>query len=183
MSIRLNGLSLFSNVGVAEAYLKEIGVDILIANEIDELRAKFYQEIYKDTYVICGDITDDEIRSFIVSEAKEKKVEFIIATPPCQGMSEAGLRLEFDSRNQLIYYAVDVIKRVCPKFVLMENVPQQLTTRIKYKDEIILIPEYIKRELGKNYNFNKNTLVMAKDYGVPQLRPAIKSQQIIFENL
>lgn len=170
MSIRINGLSLFSNVGVAEAYLKEIGVDILVANEIDELRAKFYQEIYKDTHVICGDITDNEIRSSIVNEAKEKKVEFIIATPPCQGMSEAGLRLEFDSRNQLIYYAVDVIKKVNPKFVLMENVPQQLKTKIKYKGEIILIPEYIRIELGKNYNFNKNTLVMAKDYGVPQLR-------------
>src|SRR5690606_27057368 len=43
-------------------------------------------------------------------------------------------------------------------------------TRIKYGEEIILIPEYIKRELGDSYRFNKNTLVMAKDYGVPQLR-------------
>ena len=59
----IKGLSLFSNVGVAEAYLKEIGVDILIANEIDELRAKFYQEIYKDTHVICGDITDGSVRA------------------------------------------------------------------------------------------------------------------------
>ena len=168
--MRLKGLSLFSNVGVAEAYFKEIGIDILIANEIDEQRAKFYQEVYKDTHVICGDITDDKIRTEIINEAQQKEIEFVIATPPCQGMSEAGLRLEFDSRNQLIYYAVDVIKRLNPKFVLLENVPQQLTTKIKYNDEIILIPEYVKRELGENYNFNKNTLVMAKDYGVPQLR-------------
>ena len=67
--MRLKGLSLFSNVGVAEAYFKEIGIDILIANEIDELRAKFYQEVYPDTHVVCGDITDDRLRTKIIDEA------------------------------------------------------------------------------------------------------------------
>lgn len=168
--MRLNGLSLFSNVGIAEAYLKDVGVDIVLANEIDEKRARFYQEVYSDAHMICGDITDEKIRDEIVKEALQKKVEFILATPPCQGMSEAGLRLEFDPRNQLIFYAVDVIKKVKPKFVLLENVPKQLTTKIEYNGEVILIPEYIKRELGADYSFNKETLVMAKDYGVPQLR-------------
>ena len=32
----LKGVSLFANVGIAEAYFKEIGVDIVLANEIDE---------------------------------------------------------------------------------------------------------------------------------------------------
>lgn len=167
---KLNGISLFANVGIAEAYMDELDIEIKIANEIDENRARFYQDVYKDTHMICGDITDDSIRSSLVKEAIEKNVDFLIATPPCQGMSEAGLRLEFDPRNQLISYAIDVIKRVKPKFVLLENVPKQLTTRIKYGDEIILIPEYIKKELGDSYRFNTNTLVMAKDYGVPQLR-------------
>lgn len=168
--MRLNGLSLFSNVGIAEAYLKDVGIDVVLANEIDEKRAKFYQEVYSDAHMICGDITDQIIRDEIIKEAIQKNVEFIIATPPCQGMSEAGLRLEFDPRNKLIFYAVDVIKKVKPKFVLLENVPKQLTTKIEYNGEVILIPEYIKRELGADYSFNKETLVMAKDYGVPQLR-------------
>lgn len=168
--MRLNGLSLFSNVGIAEAYLKDVGIDVVLANEIDEKRAKFYQEVYSDAHMICGDITDQIIRDEIIKEAIQKNVEFIIATPPCQGMSEAGLRLEIDPRNKLIFYAVDVIKKVKPKFVLLENVPKQLTTKIEYNGEVILIPEYIKRELGADYSFNKETLVMAKDYGVPQLR-------------
>lgn len=167
---RLKGLSLFANVGIAEAYMKDIGVDILLANEIDSDRARFYQEVYPYSHMICGDITDEAVFNNVVDEALEKKIDFIIATPPCQGMSEAGLRLEFDSRNQLIFYAVEIIKKVKPKFVLLENVPKQLTTKILYGEEIVLIPEYIKRELGKEYRFNKNTLVMAKDYGVPQLR-------------
>lgn len=167
---KLKGLSLFANVGIAEAYMSELGVDIKIANEIDPERARFYQDVYPDAHMICGDITDEATRSQIVDEAIEKGIDFLIATPPCQGMSEAGLRLQFDPRNQLISYAIDVIKRVKPKFVLLENVPQQLRTKIRYNDEVVLIPEYIKRELGDLYNFNKETLVMAKDYGVPQLR-------------
>lgn len=167
---RLKGVSLFANVGIAEAYMKEVGVDILVANEIDQNRAQFYQDVYPETHMICGDITDDSVRDSIINESIDKGVDFLIATPPCQGMSEAGLRLEFDPRNQLISYAIDAIKRIKPKFVMLENVPKQLTTKILFGDEVVLIPEYIKRELENEYRFNKQTLVMAKDYGVPQLR-------------
>lgn len=167
---KLKGLSLFANVGIAEAYMKDIGVDIKVANELDPKRARFYQEVYPDTHMICGDITDDKIRDEIIAEAISEGVDFVMATPPCQGMSEAGLRLEFDPRNQLIFYAVDVIKRIKPKYIFLENVPKQLTTKIRYNDEILLIPDYIQRELSPYYRFNTETLVMAKDYGVPQLR-------------
>jgi DNA (cytosine-5)-methyltransferase 1 len=167
---KLKGLSLFANVGIAEAYMQDLGIDIKIANEIDPKRARFYQDVYPDAHMICGDITEEKTRESIVREAIKEEVDFVIATPPCQGMSEAGLRLEFDPRNQLIFYAVDVIKKVMPKFVFLENVPKQLTTKIRYQNEILLIPEYIKRELSPYYRFNSDTLVMAKDYGIPQLR-------------
>lgn len=167
---KLNGLSLFANVGIAEAYLEEIGVDILLANEIDEQRAKFYSHLYPKTKIIVGDITQDIIRDTVVNESIEKNIDFVIATPPCQGMSEAGLRLKYDPRNQLIHYALDVIKRIKPKFVLLENVPKQLTTKIYFNDKLVLIPEYIKSSLSEDYIFNREELIMAKDHGVPQLR-------------
>lgn len=167
---KLHGLSLFANVGIAEAYLQSIGVQIEVANEYVEERAKFYQHVYPDTLMIQGDITQKETMARVIKESKVRKVDFIIATPPCQGMSDAGLRLEFDERNQLISYAIEAIKKLKPRFVMLENVPQQLKTKIKFGNEIMLIPEYVKKSLGKWYNFNKETLVMAKDYGVPQLR-------------
>ena len=37
--LMIKGLSMFSNVGIAETYLKEIGIDIIIANELDSNRA------------------------------------------------------------------------------------------------------------------------------------------------
>lgn len=167
---KLRCLSLFSNVGVAEAYFEEIGVDVVLANEIDKDRCSFYSHLYPKTNMINGDITDDKIREKIILESINQKVDFIIATPPCQGMSEAGLRLKDDPRNQLIYYALDVIKKVKPKFVMLENVPKQLTTKVKFNNKVTLIPEYIKSVLGEEYRFNEDVVVMAKDHGVPQLR-------------
>ena len=166
---RLRGLSLFANVGIAEAYLQEVGVDILIANELIEDRARFYSDIYQDSHMIVGDITNDELRTKIVDEAVNKGVDFILATPPCQGMSMAGNRAEFDERNQLIYYAVDVILRVKPKFVFIENVPTILRTKIVVNGETMLIPKYLHSVLA-DYHFNDETLVKAMDHGVPQMR-------------
>lgn len=171
MNSRLIGLSLFANVGVAEAYLKEIGIDIVLANELLEDRAKFYSDVYPDTEMVCGDITNDELRTSIVNSAIEKGVDFIIATPPCQGMSKLGSMDPNDVRNQLIYYAVDVIRRVRPRFVFIENVPQALITKITVDGQKMLIPDYLKLALGDDYKFNEDARVKAMDYGVPQMRP------------
>lgn len=166
----IRGLSLFANVGIAETYLKDVGIDIVIANELLEDRAKFYKHLYPTCNMICGDITDGKISKQIVEEAKKQKVDFIMATPPCQGMSIAGLMNPYDERNSLVKYAIDIIEQIKPKHALLENVVQQLTTPIFYKGEEILIPEYIEKRLGKYYNFNDNKCINAADYGVPQRR-------------
>ncbi len=166
----LRGLSLFANVGVAEAYLESIGVDIILANELLPQRARFYSDVYPHTRMVCGDIMNDELRTRLVDDAIASKVNFVMATPPCQGMSVAGNRFEFDIRNELIYYAIDVIKRVNPEYALIENVPTILKTKIAIDGEVMLIPDYLKRELGDKYVFNDTSLIRAMDYGVPQMR-------------
>ncbi len=168
---KLTGLSLFSNVGVAEAYFKEIGIDIVLANELLEERAKFYSDVYKDTEMICGDITDDCVQEEIISKAKKNGVDFVIATPPCQGMSKLGAMDPNDVRNRLIYYAVKIIKEVNPKYILLENVPQILNTKVVVDGKTMLIPDYIYEELGDKYNINDDPRIKAMDYGVPQMRP------------
>ena len=168
---KLKGLSLFSNVGVAEAGIENNkDIEILLANEIDHKRCLFYSSVHPSTRMIEGDITSDSIREKIVNESKAMGVNFILATPPCQGMSEAGNRKEFDERNELIYYAVDVIKRLEPLYAIIENVPTILKTKIKFNNRVITIPEYLLEELGGRYKFNKNTLIKAMDCGIPQMR-------------
>ena len=166
---KLVGLSLFSNVGIAEAGLASLDVEMVYANELLKDRAKFYSCVHPGTEMIEGDITNDDLRTTIIEKAKEKHVNFILATPPCQGMSEAGNRFEFDERNQLITYAVDVIQRVNPEFAIIENVPTILHTKIVVKGDVMLIPDYLKKELS-DYTFNSESLIKAMDHGIPQMR-------------
>ena len=168
--MKFKGLSLFSNVGIAETYLKDVGIDIVVANELIEERAEFYKHLYPDTDMVIGDITDEEVFNTVMEKSKAAGVDFLIATPPCQGMSLAGKMDPKDVRNQLIYYAVKAIKEVKPKYVLLENVPQQLRTIVNIDGEDVLIPEYLHREFADDYFFAKESLVSARDYGVPQMR-------------
>jgi DNA (cytosine-5)-methyltransferase 1 len=168
--MRLKGLSLFANVGVAETYLEDVGVDICIANEKEVDRARFYKHLFPKCEMIVGDIREDEIRQEIIKKSKEKNVDFIIATPPCQGMSKHGKQDPHDIRNQLVSYAIQVIKEIKPKFILLENVPKQLKTKIDYKGERILIPDYIKLELSRDYYINKDSVINSCFYKVPQSR-------------
>lgn len=167
---KFNAVSLFANVGVAETYLSEVGIDVVVANEINPIRAKFYSHLYPKTNMIIGDITNDEIQGKIIESCNDNNVDFLIATPPCQGMSLAGKMDPLDPRNQLTYYAIKIILAIKPKYVLLENVPQLLKTKIRINDEELLIPEYIHKELDKYYNFAEQSLVSAKDYDVPQMR-------------
>lgn len=162
-------LSLFANIGVAEAYLQDMGMEVVVANELIERRAKLYSEIYPKTNMICGDITDSNIMNRIVKECTKQGIEIVMATPPCQGMSTAGQQEDDDERNKLICYVLEVVKKIQPRYVFIENVPLFLSTYINIDGENILIPDLIEREVGKEYDINTN-IIDTKDYGIPQMR-------------
>lgn len=165
----MQGLSLFANIGIAEAYLNKIGFDIVVANELDPKRVAIYQSIYPSTNMICGDITDKKIYKSIIEASKKAKVDFILATPPCQGMSSAGKLDKNDIRNVLFQHAVDSILELSPKYFMFENVPAFMTTTIKNGDNEVLIPDMIRQCLEDKYHLEFN-VVNAQNYGVPQSR-------------
>lgn len=169
MNERIAGTSLFSNIGIAETYLNKYGIDIVVANELLENRSKFYKFCHPETNVITGDITDDKIFNKVVEESIKNNVEFLLATPPCQGMSVAGKMDEHDPRNTLIIKVVEFIKKVNPKNIIIENVPTMLKTSILVNEEKIKIVDYIKNELSNDYKISFNIL-NAADYGTPQTR-------------
>lgn len=166
---KLNGLSLFSNIGVAEAYLNQSFIDIKIANEILEKRARLYNSIYPSVDMIVGDITKKEIYSNIIEKSKKCNVNFVIATPPCQGMSTVGPKKKNDERNYLIYYALKAIFDLNPEYALLENVPQILKTTIVVNGKKTLIPDYINLKLSKKY-YIETRVINTEDYSVPQSR-------------
>lgn len=168
--LNFKALSLFANVGIAEIYMKELGIDIVVANELLENRANFYRHVHPKTNMISGDISNNDIFNAVITSAKLEKVDFIIATPPCQGMSCAGRKDPLDPRNNLIFYAIEAIKLIRPKFVILENVPMQQHTLISCNGKNVVIPEYVFNELGEDYDFNERRIVNSMNYGVPQSR-------------
>ena len=165
----MNVVSLFANIGVAEAYLEKIGLNVVLANEFLPRRMDLYSKIYPHTKTICGDFSDPNIFQKIVEEALKLEVDIIMATPPCQGMSTAGQQKKDDHRNNLIVPTIKFIKQIFPKYVFIENVPQFLKTKIKHNGKEVLIPDLINRELGQKYDIQIN-VVDTQHYSVPQTR-------------
>lgn len=164
-------LSLFANIGVAEAYLEELGFEVIIANELIERRASLYSALYPNTKMICGDITSDLIYRRILEESNNRHVDVVLATPPCQGASRArqGIKHEKDIRNKLMMSAVHMIRDVNPRYAFIENVPQMSETTIEIGDKRMLVPEYIDSVLAKDYYISMN-IIDTKNYSVPQTR-------------
>ena len=165
----IKAISLFANIGIAEAYFKEIGVSVVAANELIKKRADLYSKIYPETKMICGDILQDSIFNEIMDIGKKEKIDIILATPPCQGMSTVGKQDKADIRNTLILPVLDAIDVLLPKYVFIENVPMILQTRIVYEGQEKLIIDVISDRVSENYNISVNKIDV-KNYSVPQSR-------------
>lgn len=173
MSSRLSALSLFAGGGIAETYFKEIGIDIKVANELLSERAEFYKYCYPDTKMICGDISLESIFCKVMDIAKEEKINFILATPPCQGMSTLGKKeYEIDTRNGLVQYVISAINLLNPNYVLIENVPKFIQLYYEHSGKKLHIVDLLEELFNDRYKIEMR-LLNAKDYGIPQSRPRV----------
>lgn len=163
-------VSLFANIGVAEACLNELNnAHVLVANELLSRRAALYQAIYPDTNMICGDITEDVVYQQILQACRRERIDTVMATPPCQGMSTAGQKIKFDERNSLVMHAIRLIHDICPKYVVIENVTDFIITPIMYHGVETMLPDVVRQELENDYDIDIHT-IDTDDYGVPQTR-------------
>lgn len=170
----MKALSLFSSAGIGEFYFKEIGIDVVIANEIVPSRAKAHQFLYPDCEMITADITNEGVQELIIKAAKEKKIDLIIATPPCQGLSTAGSNkseesLYKDPRNYLILSALNIVSEIRPDYFVIENVPR--FQKMKYTDgeDLLSLFDLLKKKYSDEYEITCNVF-NAADYGIPQTR-------------
>lgn len=168
----MRGLSLFASAGVGEAYLSEIGLDIVVANELIPRRAKLHSVLYPNCKTICGDITNSDVFDEIIKASNG--IDFLLASPPCQGMSIAGKNrhqetMVQDSRNFLINYVFDAIELLKPRYVMIENVKQLLNIQLPYKGHLCKVVDILKLKFGNEYAI-EGRIVDAADYGVPQTR-------------
>ena len=167
------GASLFSGAGIAETYFEEVGVNIVAANELVQERAKLYQAQFPKSKIIAGSILDENVFKTIVKNTPNK-LDFLIASPPCQGMSIAGKnrsaeQMLNDERNYLVFKIIDFIKLKSPAFVLIENVPAFFKLLLPYKNKFLKVTEILNVLFDEEYNIESN-VYDAADYGVAQRR-------------
>lgn len=183
MKTSMKAITLFASGGIGDLALRKCGIEILTANEIVAARARLHRRNFPETEMLCGDI--NALRGEIVARTLEllggAELDFVFATPPCQGMSKNGqgkllrgirdgLKPKFDARNQLIVPTLKIIKALNPKTVFFENVPEMINTVIlDEREHPVKIVEYIERELGAGYS-GKPEVVQFADLGIPQRR-------------
>ncbi len=173
----MNGISLFASAGIGEYFLKEIGINIVLANEIIEKRANLHSIIHPSTQVICGDIQEPSIKQKIYNTIINENVKFLIATPPCQGFSLVGKnktqsQMQSDSRNFLFLDIVEIINNSDLDYILIENVPRFLSLYIPHKNEARNVLDILKIELGDKYEIKSN-IFDSSNFGVPQTRKRV----------
>lgn len=166
----MNAISLFSCIGVGEFYLKALGINVVVASELEQKRCDIYNYFYPETQMICGDIRVKDTKDKIVNAAKAHDIDLVIATPPCQGMSSVGKNrkdgtLHHDLRNGLILETFDIIDSLKPNYILIENVPRFL--KVNYGDKSII--DILEEKYGEYYSI-KHDVFNTADFGVPQVR-------------
>ncbi len=160
----LTYVTLFSSAGVGCHGFQMEGYHCIATNEIIERRMQVQRCNHKcefDTGYIVGDITSAEVKQKIYDEIhrwkKEKsndRVDVIVATPPCQGISVINHKKNDKeiNRNSLVVESVELISKINPRFFIIENVMAfQKTLCITPNGDAMPIGEYIRAVLGENY--------------------------------
>ncbi|NHA60765.1 DNA cytosine methyltransferase [Helicobacter pylori] len=160
----LTYISLFSGAGVGCYGLLEEGFECVATNEILEKRLNIQRINRKcklDESYISGDIkkpeTKEKILKQIGSYSKKfgnDRVDLVVATPPCQGMSVANHKKKNDEikRNSLVVESIDLIKQIKPRFFILENVPSFYKTGcIDKNDNLLEIGSMIEQNLSGDY--------------------------------
>ena len=156
-------VTLFSSAGVGCHGFQMEGYRCIATNEIIERRMQVQRCNHKceyDSGYIVGDITSDVIKQRIYSEIRKWKhkgndrVDVIIATPPCQGISVINHKKNDKeiNRNSLVVESVEIIRQINPRFFIFENVMAfQKTLCITPDGRTVPIGEYVREVLGKDY--------------------------------
>lgn len=162
-----NVLDLFCGSGGLSKGFELAGYNIVAANDNFNAASQTYRKNHKNTIFIEGDITKEEIKDALFKAIKNKKIDIIVGGPPCQGFSYAGKRIVEDPRNFLYKEFVEIVKKIQPKVVVVENVEGIITSNNGKTYESI---KENFSDLGYKF-FGKK--MHAVKFGVPQKRKRV----------
>lgn len=159
----LTYISLFSSAGVGCYGFHMEDYQCIATNELLPRRLDVQRINNKCKYAsgyVDGDISNDEVKQRIYDEIHRWKesgndrVDVVIATPPCQGISVINHKKNSKEihRNSLVVESVEIITKIKPRFFIFENVMAfQKTLCITPDNRTMPIGEYIREVLGSDY--------------------------------
>jgi len=154
-------ISLFTGAGGLDLGFERAGFKVVWANEFDKVIWETFKFNFPKTKLDKRSIID-------VSSSEIPNAIGIIGGPPCQSWSEAGAgRGIKDSRGQLFYEYIRILKDKQPLFFLAENVSGMLLPKHKKAFQ-----EILKQFESLDYNVS-HALLNTKYYNVPQDRKRI----------
>lgn len=165
-------IDLFSGAGGLSCGLVMAGFTPVASVEIMPEAVETYKYNFVNKKGFNEKVETRDIRTQTVKEELYKiignqHIDLIVGGFPCQGFSMAGNRVVSDPRNSLYLEMLEIVKKVKPDYVVMENV-EGLRTMLDGKVETQIINDY--KEIG--YEINVTTL-NAADYGVAQQRKRV----------
>lgn len=155
----------FAGAGGLSDGLRQAGIRVAVANEINKCAAMTYRYNHPNTKMIEKSIK--EVKAREVFDAVGTKIFLVAGGPPCQGVSLAGRRDINDPRNLMFKEFIRMVGRLEPRFFLMENVVGLLSM-----NNGKLIGSIEKSFDDAGYYVSKRIL-NAADFGVPQNRRRI----------
>ena len=143
-------ISLFSSAGVGCYGFKQAGFECVATNELIKRRLdiqKYNNKCKYDSGYICGDITSQATKNALFNEVELwrkqeglKRLDVVIATPPCQGMSVANHK-KTDAeilRNSLVIESINIIKKLKPRFFIFEKL-HYITIKFIYTKSFFIL--------------------------------------------
>lgn len=166
-------ISLFSGGMGLDIGLQDAGIRIAIGQDLDSSCIKTIRE--NGHAAIEGDIT--QLRSETLLEQAGLRIGepfLICGGPPCQPFSTAGKRLGVnDPRGSLFIEFVRMIREICPRFFVMENVKGLVSSKLvdrggKSEDTTVL--DVVLEQFAHIGYHTVHGILDAVNYGVPQFR-------------
>lgn len=166
---QLTLVDFFCGAGGLSLGFLQSGFNVKLANDIEDVCIQTYKYNHPELpseKLIQGDIKQivDHIEDYI-----DEDIDIVVGGPPCQGFSEANRqRVIDDPRNKLYKYFVQAVEKICPKFVVMENVKGML----KVADQVVEDYESLQIERkGKVYSYKvKYQIINSENFSVAQSR-------------
>lgn len=164
-------IDLFSGSGGSAKGFQNAGFTIKGFVEIDKSAGHAFKLNFPDAVQAePGDITQlkgQALKKFIQKLNINKNETIILACPPCQGFSSARRKNQQieDSRNELIFDFVRLVKEIQPIAFVMENVPG-LAKGIGN----VIFTEAMNQLSNLGYSITDPKILEVADYGVPQKR-------------